>query len=59
MLVSDAIFASALVIAGMLVGDARVVLAVIEIAVAVGAATAFAVVEPATARAAFRKTDRL
>jgi hypothetical protein len=58
-LVSDAIFASALVVAGVLVGDARAALAVIEIAVAVGAATAFAVVEPATSRAAFRRTDRL
>ena len=59
MLVSDVIFASGLVAAGVLVGDARAALAVIEIAVAVGVATAFAVVEPATARAAFRKTDRL
>ena len=59
MLVSDAIFAIGLVVAGILVGDARPVLAVIEIAVAVGAATAFAVVEPATARAAFGQTDRL
>jgi hypothetical protein len=59
MLVSDAIFASALVVAGVLVGDERPGLAVIEIAVAVGAATSFAVVEPATSRAAFRRTDRL
>jgi hypothetical protein len=35
------------------------VLAVIEIAVAVGAATAFAVVEPATTRAAFGQGERL
>jgi predicted Ser/Thr protein kinase len=53
MLVSDAIFAIGLVVAGILVGDARPALAVIEIAVAVGAAAAFAVVEPATTRAAF------
>ena len=59
MLVSDAIFASALVVAGVLVGDERPAIAVIEIAVAVGAATSFAVVEPATSRAAFRRTDRL
>ena len=59
MLVSDAIFAIGLVVAGVLVGDARPVLAVIEIAVAVGAATAFAVVEPATTRAAFGQADRL
>jgi predicted Ser/Thr protein kinase len=59
MLVSDAIFAIGLVVAGVLVGDARPVLAVIEIAVAVGAAAAFAVVEPATTRAAFGQADRL
>jgi predicted Ser/Thr protein kinase len=59
MLVSDVIFASGLVVAGVLVGDARAALAVIEIAVAVGVAAAFAVIEPATTRAAFRKTDRL
>jgi predicted Ser/Thr protein kinase len=53
MLVSDAIFAIGLVAAGILVGDARPALAVIEIAVAVAAAAAFAVVEPATTRAAF------
>jgi hypothetical protein len=43
----------------VLVGDARPALAVIEIAVAVGAATAFAVIEPATTRAAFGQTDSL
>jgi len=59
MLVSDVIFASGLVVAGVLVGDARAALAIIEIAVAVGVATAFAVVEPATIRAAFGKTERL
>ena len=59
MLVSDAIFAIALIVAGVLVGDARPALAVIEIAVAVGVAAAFAVIEPVTARAAFGKTDRL
>ncbi len=59
MLVSDAMFAIGLVVAGVLVGDARPALAVIEIAVAVGAATAFAIVEPATTRAAFGQADRL
>jgi hypothetical protein len=59
MLVSDVIFASGLVVAGVLVGDARAPLAIVEIAVAVGIAAAFAVVEPATTRAAFRQTDRL
>ena len=59
MLVSDVIFASGLVVAGVLVGDARAALAVVEIAVAVGVAAAFAVIEPATTRAAFRPADRL
>jgi len=59
MLVTEVIFASGLVVAGVLVGDARPALAVVEIAVAVAVATAFAVVEPATIRAAFPKTDRL
>ncbi len=58
-LVSDAILALGLVVAGVLVGDARPALAVIEIAVGVGAATAFAVVEPATTRAAFGQAERL
>jgi hypothetical protein len=58
-LVSDAILALGLVVAGVLVGDARPALAVIEIAVGVGAATAFAVIEPATTRAAFGQADRL
>jgi len=58
-LVSDAFFAIGLVVAGVLVGDARPALAVTEIAVAVGAAAAFAVIEPATTRAAFDQTDRL
>jgi serine/threonine-protein kinase len=59
MLVSDAMFAIGLVAAGVLVGDARPALAVIEIAVAVAAAAAFAVIEPATTRAAFGQADGL
>jgi predicted Ser/Thr protein kinase len=59
MLASDTLFAMGLVAAGALVGDARPGLAVIQIAVAVGAATAFAVVEPATTRAAFGHARRL
>jgi hypothetical protein len=59
MLASDILFAIGLVAAGALVGDARPGLAVIEIAVAVGAATAFAVVERATTRAAFGHAHRL
>ena len=56
---SDALFAIALVVAGILVGDARPALAVVEISVGIAAATAFALVEPATTRAAFRGSDGL
>jgi predicted Ser/Thr protein kinase len=56
---SDALFATALVFAGSLIGDARPSLAVLEIAVGIAAASAFALVEPATTRAAFRPSDRL
>ena len=56
---SDALFATALVVGGVLVDDAQPGLAVLEIAVGIAAASAFALVEPATTRAAFRTTDRL
>ena len=56
---SDAVFATALVVAGGLVGDARPGLAVLEIAVGIAAASAFALVEPATTRAAFRASESL
>jgi hypothetical protein len=59
MLASNTVFLMGLVVAGALVGDARPVLAVIEIAVAVGAGAAFTVVEPATTKAAFGQTRRL
>src|SRR5258706_2725297 len=52
-LAADGVFAMALIAAGGLVGDARPALAVLEIAVGIATATAFALVEPATARAAF------
>ena len=58
-LASDALFATAVVSAGALVGDANPGLAVLEIAVGIAAASAFALVEPATTRAAFRASDRL
>jgi predicted Ser/Thr protein kinase len=58
-LASDILFVIGLAAAGALIGDARPGLAAIEIAVAVGAATAFAVVEPATTRAAFGQSHRL
>jgi hypothetical protein len=55
----DALFAGGLVLAGALVGDARPVLAVIEIAVGIAAASAFMVIEPATARAAFSNHTKM
>lgn len=55
---SDALFAAALIVAGGLIGDARPGLAVLEIAVGIAAASAFALVEPATARAAFRPSGQ-
>ncbi len=57
MLASDALFATALVVAGVLIGDSQPALAVIEIAVGIAAASAFALIEPATTRAAFRVQD--
>ena len=51
---ADSVFAGALVVGGVLIGDARPELAVAQIAVGVGAAVAFLLIEPATARAAFR-----
>ena len=57
-LASDALFATALVVGGVLVDDTQPGLAVLEIAVGIAAASAFALVEPATTRAAFRAADR-
>jgi hypothetical protein len=51
---ADSVFAAALVVGGVLIGDARPELAVAQIAVGIGAAVAFLLIEPATARAAFR-----
>ena len=58
-LASDALFATALVVGGVLVADTQPGLAVLEIAVGIAAASSFALVEPATTRAAFRAADRL
>jgi predicted Ser/Thr protein kinase len=58
-LASDALFATALVVGGVLVDDTQPGLAVLEIAVGIAAASSFALVEPATTRAAFRAADRL
>jgi hypothetical protein len=59
LLASDALFAMGLVVAGALIGDVQPGLAVLEIAVGIAAASAFALVEPATTRAAFRPPDSL
>ena len=49
----DWLFAGALVAGGVMVGEARAVLALVLLAVGIGAAVAFLLIEPATARAAF------
>ena len=59
LLASDALVAATLVVAGALIGDAQPGLAALEIAVGIAAASAFALVEPATTRAAFEPSDRL
>jgi hypothetical protein len=46
------------VIVGGLIAETRPGLAVLEIGVGIAAASAFGLVEPATARAAFRPSDR-
>ena len=50
---ADWVFALTLVLGGLLVGDARSALAVLLIAVGIGAALAFLVIEPVTERTAF------
>ena len=52
----DWLFAGALIAGGAMVGEARSTLALALLAVGIGAAVAFLLIEPATARAAF--TDR-
>jgi len=51
--VADCAFTGTLVTGGVLTGDSRPELAVVQIAVGIGAAVAFLLIEPATARAAF------
>jgi len=58
-LASNVLFVIGLAAAGVRVGDARPVLAVIELSVALGAGAAFIVVEPATTKAAFGQPRRL
>ena len=59
MIACDVVFATALIVAGGLVGEAQPLLAIVEISSGIAAASAFAVIEPATTRAAFRQIDRL
>jgi len=51
---ADWVFATALVAAGLLVGEARAALAVLLFSVGIGTAVVFLFVEPVTERAAFR-----
>jgi hypothetical protein len=56
--VADVVFTGALIVAGALVGESRPELAVMLIAVGVGVAVAFLLIEPATARAAFHQDTK-
>ena len=49
----DWLFAGALIAGGVMVGEARAALALVQLAVGIGTAVAFLLIEPATARAAF------
>ncbi|HEY6361680.1 MAG TPA: serine/threonine-protein kinase [Vicinamibacterales bacterium] len=55
---ADWVLALALVAGGLLLGDERSPLAILLIAFGIGAAVAFLVIEPATARAAFRSPSK-
>jgi hypothetical protein len=57
LVIADWAFALSLMMAGWLVGDTREPLAILLIAVGIGSAVAFLVIEPATARAAFRNPE--
>lgn len=57
LVIADSVFAFSLVAMGWLVGDTREALAILLIAVGIGSAVAFLVIEPVTARAAFRDTS--
>ena len=52
----DWLFVLSLALTGILVGDDRSPVSAVLLAVAVGTAVAFLVIEPATARAAFRRS---
>ena len=53
---ADWLFAAALAVSGILVGEDRSPVAIVLVAVAVGAAIAFLIIERATTRAAFRNS---
>lgn len=53
---ADWLFAGALAVSGILVGEDRTPVAIVLVGVAVGAAIAFLIIERATARAAFRNS---
>lgn len=55
--VGDWVFASSLVAAGLIIGEERSLLAAVLIGVGIGTAVAFLLIEPATARAAFKTTS--
>jgi hypothetical protein len=57
LLAADSAFALLLVIMGLLVGDEPGATAVVLVAIGIGAAVAFLVIEPATTRAAFRSSS--
>jgi hypothetical protein len=59
LLAADGLFATALVAGGAFTANARPGVAGLDIGVGIAAAVAFAVIEPATTRAAFRGTPRL
>jgi hypothetical protein len=54
--IADWLFVGGLGVSGILVGEERSPVAIVLVAVAVGAAIAFLIIERATARAAFRNT---
>jgi hypothetical protein len=56
---ADCVFTATLVLGGVLIGESRPGLAVVLIAVGIGSTVAFLLIEPATARAAFRPRPRL
>jgi hypothetical protein len=56
---ADCVFTATLAIGGVLIGESRPELAVLQIAVGIGSGVGFLLIEPATARAAFGPRTRL